>query len=106
MLISSTQAIFIDAPPEVVLDFVGEAGNLPAWAPGAPAGLDIRISRELGTVDFVAGAGRAYSRVLPNGRGTEYLFTRFYAESTPADEIARDDAVIAQELEAVRELTT
>jgi hypothetical protein len=106
MLISSTQSIFIDAPPEVVLDFVGDPRNLPAWAPGAPAALDIRVSRELGTVDFVAAAGRAYSRVLPNGRGTEYLFTRFFAESTPADEIARDDAVIAQELETVRELTT
>jgi hypothetical protein len=85
---------------------VSEPRNLSAWAPGAPAGLDIRVSRELGTVDFVAGAGRAYSRVLPNGRGTEYLFTRFFAESTPPDEIARDDAVIAQELETVRQLTT
>lgn len=102
MLISVTQAVTIDAPPDAVLDFVGDAKNLPVWAPGAPRGLDVRVSRELGTVDFVAARGGAYSRVLPNGSGSEYVFTRFERAGAAPDEIAQGNAVIAQELEAVR----
>lgn len=105
MLISVTQAVSIAAPRAVVLDFVGDASTLPLWAPAAPGDIDVRVSRQLGTVDFFAPgapAPGAFSRVLPNGHGSEYLFTRFYAATTTPGDIADGNAVIARELEAVR----
>jgi hypothetical protein len=105
MLISVTQAVSIAAPLDVVLDFVGDAANLLVWAPSAPRDIDVRMSRPLGTVDFFASRAQApgaFSRVLPNGHGSEYLFTRFCAAATPPEDVARGNAVIARELEAVR----
>ena len=104
---SDTQAISIDAPAADVFGFVADPYNLPQCAPGfarsvRPDGDDwivtsdggearvhIRVSRELGTVDFLA-AGPfpgvemgGFSRVIQNGEGSEYLFTLLLAEDRP-----------------------
>jgi Polyketide cyclase / dehydrase and lipid transport len=125
MRISETASISIEAPPDAVLDLVGDPLALPRWAPAfAPAvrpgddgtwivdsgegelHIRVRVSRELGTVDFLA-AGRdvgAFSRVVANGSGSEYLFTQFYeADETHAGAAGRR-AVVAAELETVRAL--
>jgi hypothetical protein len=123
---SDTQAVSIDAPASVVFGFVSDPYNLPQWAPGfarsvRPDGDDwivttdggddrvhIRVSRQLGTVDFLAagplpGVERGgFSRVIQNGEGSEYLFTLFYAEDMPEADVAAQRAVIAEELAAVR----
>jgi hypothetical protein len=123
---SDTQAVSIDAPATVVFDFVSDPYNLPQWAPGfarsvrpdgddwivttdaGDRGVRIRVSRELGTVDFLA-AGTppgvevgGYSRVIQNGEGSEYLFTLLYAEDLPEADVAAQRAIIAEELAAVR----
>jgi Polyketide cyclase / dehydrase and lipid transport len=126
MQISLTQTVSIASPPELVFDFVADPRNLPLWAPafatsierdgehwlvhsgGAQLRLEVRASRELGTVDFLAADAPpdrpvgAYSRVVHNGAGSEYLFTRFVARETRREDRARERAVLAEELEAVR----
>jgi hypothetical protein len=126
---ASTRSISIDVPPQVVLDLVADPTELPRWAPAfaravRPAGGDywlvdtgdgevrirIRVSRELGTVDFLMGdappglALGAFTRVVPNGSGSEFIFTRFYSDSTSDIEMAEQRAVVAVELQTVRAL--
>jgi hypothetical protein len=120
---SDTQTISIDAPPAAVLDLVGDPARLPAWAPAFAAtirpdgeqwlvnpgpgefAIDVRVSRELGTVDFLAAglpAGvevGAFSRVVANGKGSEFSFTQFLG---PGDDLDERRAVVAAELQAVR----
>jgi len=109
MLINLTEAISIDAVPDVVLEFVGDPRNLARWAPAAARlRLDIRVSREFGTVDFLAAdAPRdrpvgAYSRVVRNRAGSEFSFTRFISPASSDADVARERAVLVRELEAVR----
>jgi Polyketide cyclase / dehydrase and lipid transport len=122
---SDTQTISIDAPPAAVLSVVGDPARLPAWAPDfaravrrhgegwvvdTGAGelhIDVRVSRELRTVDFLAAglaAGveiGAFSRVVPNGAGSVYIFTQFLG---PDDDLDHRRAVVAGELQTVRRL--
>jgi hypothetical protein len=122
---SSTQSISIDVPTEAVLDLVADPRELPRWAPAfaravRPAGGDhwlvdtgdrearmrVRVSRELGTVDFLLpGADTvAFSRAVPNGRGTEYVVTRFFPDVMPDAEVAEQKAMLAVELQTLRAL--
>src|SRR5689334_16166519 len=97
-----TRSVSIDAPPETVLDLVADPRNLPRWAPNAAtavrqdgdawliqngrgeARIIVHVSREHGTVDLL-GAGDprqgAFTRVLPNGAGSEYQFTLFFPDA-------------------------
>jgi hypothetical protein len=45
-----------------------------------------------------------FTRVVPNGAGSEYLFTLFFPEATPEERVASQMAVIETELRTVREL--
>jgi len=116
---SETRSIAIAAPPETVLDYVGDARTLPDWAPAftrsvhaegehwrVDAGLiDVRVSRERGTVDIVSVSEPArgvYTRVLPNGEGSEYLFTQFFPDGMREDDVDRQLEVVEAELRAVR----
>ena len=110
MLIGLTETISIQAAPDVVREFVGDPGNLPLWAPAvarAEVQIDVRVSPDLGTVDFFAalpggGVASAFSRVVPNGDGSEFLFTRFLGEHAGPADLAAARAVVCEELEAVR----
>jgi hypothetical protein len=97
---ADTQAISIQASPDVVVDFLGDPRNLPRWAVGfaksvrqdgdrwivstARGEVPIRIvsDRRFGVVDFhmSLALGReavAASRVVPREGGAEYVFTQF-----------------------------
>jgi hypothetical protein len=125
---SDTQSISIDAPPHAVLDLVSDPTEFPRWAPAfaravrvegdvwiADTGdgeirIRVRVSRELGTVDFLL-AGLppgveigAFSRVVPNGHGSLYMFTQFFADTMGETELADQRAVAAVELQTVRAL--
>ena len=127
---ADTQTISIDAPRDVVLDLVGDPSQLPSWAPAfaraiRPDGehwivdtgegelrIRVRVSREHGTVDFLA-AGLpegvdvgAFSRVVANGRGCDYSFTQFLPADMPDGEVDVRRAVVADELAAVRRICT
>jgi uncharacterized protein YndB with AHSA1/START domain len=93
---SVTLSISIAAPPQAVLDILGDPLQLPTWAPGFAKSVrrdgdqwivgngdreitrHIPVSREVGTVDFLAESGAAhglFTRVVGNGDGSELTFT-------------------------------
>jgi uncharacterized protein YndB with AHSA1/START domain len=119
---SVTETISIDAPPEIVLDLVGDPRNLPRWAPGFASAVradgdgwivtsrdgevrrHIPVSREHGTVDYLAApdARRGlFTRVVPNGDGSQLTFTFVLADGVDPDAIRE---ILRGELEAVRRL--
>jgi hypothetical protein len=120
-----TRCVTIAAPPAAVLDLVGDGASIPRWAPAfgravQPAGagewlvddgeqerrVRVRVSRELGTVDFLAPAAQrgAFGRVVPNGAGSEFVFTVFLPAGTGEDARAAQGAVLDEELATVRAL--
>lgn len=103
---SDTRTISIDASPQDVVAFVAEPRNLPRWAIGfaksvrqdegrwvvttgqGEVGVTIDADEQSGTVDFRMEVGPAveavaYSRVLPNGDGAEYVFTQSSSRAFP-----------------------
>src|SRR3954470_10720985 len=77
---------------------------------GREVRIRVRVSRELGTVDFLMADAPpgvelgTFTRVVRNGSGSEFVFTRFYADSTSEIEMAEQEAVVAVELQTVRAL--
>jgi uncharacterized protein YndB with AHSA1/START domain len=122
---AATRSLSIAAPPEAVLDLVADPRNLPRWAPGAAtavrpdgdawlinngqgeARINVRVSREHGTVDLLAAEDLrrgVFTRVLPNGGGSEYQFTLFFTDEATESEVAQQMAIVQDELETVRAL--
>jgi hypothetical protein len=119
---SETRQISIPAPPDKVLDIVGDARALPRWAPNfaetveadgehwvvnGELEIDLRVRRELGTVDILRPRlppTGAYSRVVPNGEGSEYLFTLFFPDGTPEEAVTKQMTVVEEELRTIRAL--
>src|SRR5262249_25890290 len=124
---SATHTITIDAPRDDVFAFLADGANLPRWAPNFATAVrpdgdgwivdqgtgELRVAlpanRELGTIDLVitlpSGARRAvYLRVLPNGDGAEFLFTLFHSDSRSDDDVARQNAEVAEELRRAKAL--
>ncbi len=69
--------------------------------------ITVRVCREHGTVDLLGvenPARGAFSRVLPNAGGSEYLFTLFFPDGTEEAAIGRQMAIVEDELQAVRAL--
>jgi hypothetical protein len=125
---ADTQTVSIDAPPSVVIDLITDPAEFPRWAAGFARGvradgdewlvdthdaevrLHVRVSHELGTVDFLLADALpdveigAFSRVVPNGRGCEFIFTQFLAEDIGQPDLEDQRAVVAIELQTVRAL--
>jgi hypothetical protein len=122
---SQTRAISIAADPDAVFAFLADPTNIPSWAPefaqrirqdagnwivtGATGEFPIvvRTSTEHRTIYLLSAADErigAFSRILPNGSGSEYLFTLLFPDATPSADIERQMATVESELEAVREL--
>jgi hypothetical protein len=125
---SDTQSVSIDAPREAVLALVSDPTAFPRWASGfarsvrvdgpdwlvetgeGEVRLRVRVSREHGTVDYLAAAALpdleigAFSRVVPNGRGCEYVFTRFFPDALSDTDLDDERAVVSVELQTVRAL--
>jgi hypothetical protein len=120
---ASTRSVAIAAPPAAVLDVVADGARLPEWAPGfAPkvradgdlwviesgggeVNIHVRTDRESGTVDFLAAADErigAFTRVIPNGEGSEFLFTLLFDEGTDTAAIDAQMKIVEEELATVR----
>ena len=122
---AETRTISIAAPAATVLALVADPRRLPEWAPAFARGVQpdgddwlidtgdgqvritVRVSPEHGTVDLLRAtdpARGAFTRVLPNHDGSEYLFTLFFPDGTGDAAVARQMATVEDELEAVRAL--
>jgi uncharacterized protein YndB with AHSA1/START domain len=122
---AETRSISISAPPESVLELLGDARRLPDWAPAfasavEPDGEDwlidtgaarfrvrVRVSSEYGTVDLLRPEDPrrgAHMRVLHNEDGSELLFTLVFPAATEGSAIAQQMTTVEAELRTVREL--
>lgn len=124
---AETRSISMLVPPSAVFDVVGDPLRLPEWAPRFACavradgdrwlvdnGMDdefpimVRVSRELGTMDLLGSMdppSGAFTRVVPNGRGSEYLFTLFFPDGTDEAAIAAQMAIVEDELQTIRAIT-
>lgn len=117
----------IDRPPAVVMAIARDPLALPEWAAGLAEGIrregdawiatspmgevrvEFRTDLERGILDHdvtlpdgtvVANA----MRVLPNGGGSEVVFTLFQREGVTDDEFEADAAAVAADLQSLRAL--
>src|SRR4029079_11641895 len=113
---SETRSISIQASPAKVLDLVGDAHALPRWAPNfatsvrpenghwlvdAELLIDLRVDREPRTAHNPRPelpATRAHRHVVPNGEGSELLFTLFFPDGTAEEAITKQMTVVEEEL--------
>jgi hypothetical protein len=122
---SDTQTITIAARPDRVLAYVGDGANLPRWAIGfaksvRPSGsgwlvttgqtevpTTITVNDTAGTIDFRMQAASdtgaiAYSRVVPNGEGSEFIFTQLQQPGVTDELFAQLVAAVGHELVALK----
>ena len=118
---SDTQSVSIEAAPDAVFAFLAQPANLPRWAVGfaravrqeegdwivetAAGDVPIRIDADAarGSIDFEMTVApqtvsTAYSRVVPNASGAEYVFTQFQGPGMPDEVFAQQIAALAEEL--------
>ena len=125
---AATRSITIEASPAVVYAFLADPRNLPLWAVGfcrsiRPDGenrwLVTTVSGEIpmsyetnetaATIDFRFSPApgvdaTACSRVLPNGHGSEYVFTQFQLDGIPNDAFESQVRALTEELQVLRGL--
>lgn len=122
-----TETITIQADPTMVHRFVAKVENLPQWAvvfcqkirreganwivttPGGDLTIRYDADSKTGVVDMYTSAARgaedaAYSRVIPNGNGSEYVFTFFQAPDIADEDFARQSAALKNELGVLKGL--
>lgn len=122
-----TETVMIQVSPKVVFDFIANIENLPKWAvvfcqhlrregsrwivttPGGDLTIRYVTEPKSGVIDmYVSPApgveGAAYSRVVPNGGGSEYVFTFFQTPDISDDDFARQGASLKKELGVLKGL--
>lgn len=121
--VAETRSLSIAASPATVHGYVADVQNLPKWAPSFAAAVrpsgehwtvtqggtefDVAVlaDRERGTIDLVSATDHkrgAFMRVLPNGDGSELLFTLFFPSDAPEDAIDAQMTTVDAELAAIR----
>jgi hypothetical protein len=126
-MLSNTQSITIAADPKEVVAFIADGGNLPRWAigfaksarPDGPRWIvstaqgelptTIVVDQEAGIVDFrmeppAGSVATAYTRVVPNGDGAEFVFTQFRQPGVPDEVFDQLVAAVGHELTALKAL--
>ena len=124
---SDTQSIAIAADPDQVFTFVADPGNLPTWAVGfchairhdaeldrwivttAQGEMPIRYVTDATarTIDFYfepspGGEVAAFSRVVPSGQGSDYIFTQFQTTDMPDAVFEAQTTALGEELHVLR----
>ena len=118
---ADTQTITLPISAEEAFAFLVQPENLPRWAVGFARGIrdegdawivqtaqgemPVRIAADAvrGTIDFHIGVAPgleavAYSRVVPNDSGAEYVFTQFQLPGMTDEVFAAQRAALAEEL--------
>ena len=125
VLPARTLTVTIDAPPERVYAFASDGANLPRWAAGlatsveregdawrvaSPAGpVTVRFApnNPFGVLDHVVrlASGEEVGvpmRVVPNGGGSEVLFTLFRTPTMDDARFAADARLVEADLRALK----
>jgi hypothetical protein len=121
-------SIYIERPPDVVYEFASNPRNLPQWAAGlarssvepdgdwwvaeAPFGtarIRFVAPNALGVMDHdvESAAGeivRNPMRVVPNGEGSELVFTLLRRPGMSAEQFADDERAVANDLRTLKRL--
>lgn len=123
--LARTFSITVDGPAEQVYAFVRDPGNLPRWAtqlarsvhrdgedwvvqtPNGRAVIRFTEANGLGVLDHVvrleSGVEVAVPmRVIPNGPGSEVLFTLFRLPGTTDEDFARDAGMVQNDLRTLK----
>ena len=118
---ADTQTITLPVSVEEAFAFLAEPENLPRWAVGFARGIrregdkwivqttqgemPVRVVADAvqGTIDFHMGVtpgveAIAYSRVVPNDSGAEYVFTQFQLPGMADEVFAAQRAALTEEL--------
>jgi uncharacterized protein YndB with AHSA1/START domain len=122
-------SVSIDRPPDVVYQFASKPENMPRWAiglgtsfrphadgswiaEGGPVGsATVRFveRNRLGVLDHdvTVGTGETVHnpiRVVPNGAGSEVVFTLFRRAGVSADQFAQDAKAVQKDLDTLKRL--
>ncbi len=121
-------SVSIARPPAEVYEFASDPRNLPKWASGL-ARSEVRKDGEEWIADAPMGKVRVkfaernsfgvmdhdvtlesgvavhnVMRVVPNGEGSEFVFTLIRQPGTPDDEFAKDKATVEHDLKTLKDL--
>lgn len=120
-------SVSISRPAEVVYDYVSNPENLPRWASGLAGTIELRDGEWIsdspmgritirfaernpfGVADHVVtiATGETFvnpMRVLPDGDGSELVFTLRRADGVTDEDYERDAATISGDLDEVRRI--
>jgi hypothetical protein len=124
---SKTVGISIACPPNQVSAFVSNPENLPQWAqglcrsvrksgddwivetPDGPMRIQFVAPNEFGVLDHRVTTSEGVEvlnpmRVVPNGSGSELLFTLFQLPAMSEEEFAADAAMVERDLRCLKAL--
>jgi len=124
---AATLSVSISAPPDKVHAFVADPLNMPKWAAGlgssiskidgrwmveSPVGMvtvEFAPKNALGVLDHTVtlpDGTKVYvpMRVLPNGNGSELLFTLFQLPGMSDAKFAEDAAMVERDLARLKQL--
>lgn len=127
LLTSRTLSVSIDRHPDEVYEFVSNGANLPLWAEGlcrsirksnggwiaetlqSPVSVMFAEHNELGVLDHYVTTAEGEEvyvplRVVPNGTGSEVLFTLFRSPAKSDEKYAEDAALVARDLQTLKRL--
>ncbi len=122
---SRTLNVTIDRPPDQVYAFAANPRNLPRWAAGlgasvrkSDAGWIVETPPGLATIRFVenndlgvldhyvtlTSGVEVYvpMRVIPNGTGSEVMFTVFQTPGMSAEQFAEDARLVERDLQTLK----
>lgn len=124
---SDTQSITINAAPGKLFEFLTNPENMSRWASSLCQGvrkegdqwlldskmgqlkLNIVSNKDLGVIDYHITPPlpikiTAYCRIIPNGQGSEFLFTQFQIPFLPATIFEKQKFSLQKELVTLKEI--
>jgi hypothetical protein len=127
MMTSRTLSVSIACPPGKVYEFVSNPENLPKWAKGlgksvrkegsgwivessqGPMKVRFAENNKFGVLDHDVTTPSGVEvhvplRVLPNGKGSEVIFTLFRLPDMTDGKYAEDSKMVEQDLKALKDL--
>ncbi|HEX9444387.1 MAG TPA: SRPBCC family protein [Candidatus Binatia bacterium] len=125
ILSSRHLSVHIDCPPGKVYEFVSDPENLPRWAAGlcksirksdgdwivetVQGQMKIRFAskNDFGVLDHYVTIGPGVEihvplRVLPNGAGSEVIFTLFRSPDMSDEKFTEDTGLVERDLKALK----